>query len=68
MGMSSGFAVVLAIVLAGASPEGTPVGIFDGQAELTPRNKIDELVFARLNQLGIPAGPNLGLSDILIIV
>jgi hypothetical protein len=47
-------AVVLTAVLAGASPEGAPVGIFESQAEPTPRNKIDQLVFARLNQLGIP--------------
>lgn len=54
MGLSVGFAVVLTAVLAGASSEETPVGIFDGQAELTPQNKIDALVFARWNQLGIP--------------
>jgi hypothetical protein len=54
MGTSLSFAVVLTAVLAGASPEETPVGIFESQAELTPRNKIDELVFARLSQLGIP--------------
>ena len=53
MGTSFSLAVVLTAVLAGASPEGTPVGIFASRAELTPRNKIDELVFARLNQLEI---------------
>jgi len=52
--MSLNFAVILTAVLAGASPDRTTVDIFDGPAELTPRNKIDELVFARLNQLGIP--------------
>jgi hypothetical protein len=54
MATSLSFTVVLAAVLAGASPEGTPAVIFDGQAEPAPQNKIDELVFARLNQLGIP--------------
>jgi hypothetical protein len=53
MGTSLSFAVVLTAVLAGASPEETAVGIFESPAERTPRNKIDELVFARLNQLGI---------------
>ncbi|MHC4398439.1 MAG: DUF1553 domain-containing protein [Planctomycetota bacterium] len=53
MGTSSSFAVLLTAVLAGASPDGTPVDIFESQAELTPQNKIDELVFARLSQLGI---------------
>jgi len=48
-----GFAIALTAALAGASPEGAPVDIFETPAERTPRNKIDELVFARLNQLDI---------------
>ena len=57
MGAPLSFSVALAAVLAAASPEGTPVGIFESRAELTPQNKIDELVFARWKELGIqPAG------------
>ena len=53
MGMSFSFAVALTTVLAGASPEGNTAGIFESQTELAPQNRIDELVFARLNESGI---------------
>jgi len=53
MGMSLSLAFALTAVLAGASPEGTAAGIFESQADLAPQNKIDELVFARLTELGI---------------
>jgi len=51
--MSLSLAFALTAVLAGASPEGTAAGIFESQADLAPQNKIDELVFARLTELGI---------------
>jgi hypothetical protein len=51
--MCSSFAVVLTAILAAASPEGDSAGIFESSAEPAPRNQIDQLVFARLNQLGI---------------
>jgi len=54
MGTFSSFAVTLTAVLAAASPDGASVGIFETQTELAQRNEIDQLVFARLNQLGIP--------------
>ena len=54
MGTSLSLTVVLAATLAGASPgEVVPAALFESQAELTPRNKIDELVFARWEQLQI---------------
>jgi len=54
MGTSLTFAIALTAILAAASPEGKSVGIFESQARRAPRNEIDQLVFARLNQLGIP--------------
>lgn len=44
--------LVCAVVVLGA--EGDPVSVFQTRAELKPRNKLDELVYARLQQLGIP--------------
>jgi Protein of unknown function (DUF1553)/Protein of unknown function (DUF1549) len=43
---------VVAILNTTAAPEGTS-NPFESDAELTPRNRIDELVFARLKQLNI---------------
>ncbi len=45
--------VLLGATLAGADTQELVSPIFDGHAALTPRNKIDELVFARLKQLNI---------------
>jgi len=45
--------VVLTAALAGAGAEKAPVPAFESPAELTPAGKIDELVFARLQQLKI---------------
>jgi hypothetical protein len=53
MGTALSLAMVLAACLAGASLEGAPLAVFESQAELTPRNRIDELVFARWKQAGI---------------
>jgi hypothetical protein len=39
--------------LLGASPEGAFTPTFESRVELTPQNKIDELVFARLKTLGV---------------
>ena len=58
MKSSLSLAVVLTVVSAGASRGETPGGVFESRAEPTELNKIDELVFARWNQLGIsPANP-----------
>ncbi len=54
MGTCSSFTVVLTTILAAASPDGASVDIFESQTELAQRNEIDQLVFARLDQLGIP--------------
>jgi hypothetical protein len=45
--------VILATVLAGADATPSRRNTFEGPADLTPQGKIDELVFARLKQLGI---------------
>jgi hypothetical protein len=46
-------AVLLTAALAGADPEQTLVGAFEGPADLTPQGKIDELVFDKLKRAGI---------------
>ncbi len=51
--MSVSIVVAVAAVLAGAGPEESPAGIFESQARPTVRNRIDEIVFARLNQASI---------------
>ncbi|MCR4414507.1 MAG: DUF1549 and DUF1553 domain-containing protein, partial [Thermoguttaceae bacterium] len=49
--------VVLAAALVGAAYGRSPVAPFESDADPSPRGRIDELVFARLKQLGIaPAG------------
>ena len=53
MATSSILAVVVAAALAAAGTEETGVTPFESPADLTPQGKIDELVFARLKQLGI---------------
>jgi hypothetical protein len=45
--------VLPAAALIGAGPEEAFAPIFESRVELTPQNKIDDLVFARLKQLGI---------------
>ena len=45
--------VLPAAALAGASPEEAFAPTFESRVELTPQNKIDSLVFAKLRQLGI---------------
>ena len=46
--------LVLAAALAGGGADDPRARTFESQAELTPQGKIDELVFGRLKQLGIP--------------
>ena len=56
--MSLVFAVVLVAAPAGADADGPLARPFERQADLTPQGRIDELVFGRLEQLGIrPANP-----------
>jgi hypothetical protein len=45
--------ILPAAALAGASPEEAFVPTFESRVELTPQKKIDTLVFAKLQQLGI---------------
>jgi len=45
--------ILPAAALVGAGPEEAFAPIFESRVELTPQNKIDDLVFARLKQLGI---------------
>ena len=45
--------VLLAAALMGAPPGEAFVSTFESRVELTPQNKIDELVFAKQRQLGI---------------
>lgn len=45
--------ILPAAALAGAGPEEAFAPIFESRVELTPQNKIDNLVFAKLKQLGI---------------
>ncbi len=45
--------ILPAAALAGAGPKEAFAPIFESRVELTPQNKIDDLVFARLRQLGI---------------
>ena len=47
--------VVLVAALAASGTEETRVGIFESQADLAPQCKIDELVFGKLKQLGLPS-------------
>lgn len=54
MAMSFVLAVALVAAPADAGPTEPLVRPFESSAELTPQGKIDELVFARLKQLGIP--------------
>ena len=54
MGSSLIFTVVLIAALAGAGVDEGAAALFDGSADLTPQGRIDELVFGRLKQLGIP--------------
>jgi len=50
--------VILAAALAGRAEVRSPVSPFESDADPTPQGRIDELVFARLKQLGIaPAKP-----------
>ncbi|MDP2995979.1 MAG: DUF1553 domain-containing protein [Bryobacterales bacterium] len=46
-------ALVVAAALAGAGAQGTFTPVFESQAGLAPQGKIDELVFAKLKQMGI---------------
>ncbi len=54
MAMSFVLAVALVAAPTDAGPTEPLVRPFESSAELTPQGKIDELVFARLKQLGIP--------------
>jgi hypothetical protein len=45
--------ILPAAALAGASPEEAFVSTFESRVELTPQNKIDDFVFAKLKQTGI---------------
>ena len=54
MGMSSSSAVLLIAVLAGSGPQAASEDIFQSTASPTGQNRIDDLVFARLDKLGIP--------------
>lgn len=47
-------AVMLWAALAGAGTEASPTGIFESQTAPAPQGKIDEVVFGRLQELGIP--------------
>lgn len=48
----SAFMLITAVV--GADQQKSPVRPFESRGELAPRGKIDELVFGKLKQLGIP--------------
>ena len=45
--------ILPAAALMGAGPEEAFAPIFESRVELTPQNKIDDLVFLRLKQLGV---------------
>ena len=45
--------ILPAAALVGAGPEEAFAPIFESRVELTPQNKIDDLVFLRLKQLGV---------------
>ena len=47
------FGLALIVALAGAAAEKPLVPAFESQTALAPQGKIDELVFAKLKQLGI---------------
>ncbi len=47
-------AVILMAALAGAGPEESVASVYESDVEPTPQGKIDELVFGRLKELGIP--------------
>lgn len=53
MGTSLIPVLVLTAILAGAEAEPPHAEVFDGPAVVAPQGKIDELVFSKLNQLGI---------------
>lgn len=53
MKSSFSLAIILTLAWAGTIPGESPHGIFESPAELSRRNKIDELVFARWRELGI---------------
>jgi hypothetical protein len=51
-------ALILIAALTASAADKPPAGPFESGAEATPQGKIDELVFAQLKRLGIPAaGP-----------
>jgi hypothetical protein len=54
----SSFAAVLLVAVLGAEPDAAaPLGPFESAADLAPAGKIDELVFARLKELGLQPSP-----------
>jgi hypothetical protein len=58
-------AVLLIAALPGASTEATRASVLESETELATQGKIDELVFGRLKQLGIP--PAKGCSDAVFV-
>ena len=59
------FALLLAGALAGAAPDRPRLPVYESDADLAPRGKIDELVFARLKRLGIQ--PSYVCSDAVFL-
>jgi hypothetical protein len=49
--------IISAVALTGTVEAGSPAGPFESEADPTPQGRIDELVHARLKQLGFGERP-----------